>query len=1023
MDKADEFIRDKQRKSAIAMAAERAMHDRSSSAGGGAGGVVGAMDSHPVSPSDETYRAAAAAAEEAQKLATDHASHSKGKGKGSLFSNFFHRKGGGSNSSNHSISSRSSHGGVVASPAPTKGFERTVSNGSGGGLPPMQETMEIASYGDPRPAESEISTVSMRPSGASEEDESEELEEAQIRLEIQQQQQQQQREKEIRESAAVEAEIRRRKEERQRREQEEEEERLRKAEEERLRRSSPRQKMQSIIDHLADATRSSTDNVTILRARRTEMVKERARLEKAERYAEQQRDVAETQQTAAAEDEDFESADRLAGVIEKHSREKEEHSIMCKRINESIIQLDKEKEAASKAVSVCFNSAHTQLKALEKEADDRSKEKGVLDQFATTSKRLSNETERLANDLKHIERDEEVWKEESKELTGQIEEETKEFVEKCTEASSKLEEVNKTIEDLRKQLAEAQSEASELIAEISTHTQSVDKIRSKYSRQLGRLEKKEQSVKESRWDWESEKESIEKARSAHEAVVVAHSEDMLSREKLIEDIKLECSVAKDYEEIVSSAFAYVSTDEKNSSSDLESEVLKYEAAVNEAARNVVAAETNIKNIKEELSAIEVRVPILEAEKKMAAGKRDFKAAGKASKEIKQASARKEQCVVALKGEAMECVELAKVELQKVTALLEEKKMIATEKSKEAGIELMGSLRSKIEELKSIRQRFATPESEKFGSESWGEDEEDSITVACVGAFIIESQILVLEAEGKSLGEKYGGWDSSDDVVEDTSVQSAPTFDSADDENDSEIVIDKNVLEKYISMRNEMNELDGAIEEAAEQEDFEKAAELEDRSQLVREQFEAAGFMTKKFERALKGFTSKRSATVTAADSAGNGENSPKKVINDSVLEKYASLCADIKELEASIETAVANDDFDEAAELEEKAQSARSDIDSLGFSVEELEAALKNSSDTAADDDDNAGNIDSSSETKARGEAENDAHEKVKENDSSSSDGGEKEECINLSNGDDVEMNENFSKEEKTTVDVGNEDG
>ena len=61
--------------------------------------------------------------EEVQKLVTDHASCSKRKGKWSLFSNFFHRKGGGSNSLNHSISSCSMHGGVVASSAPKKGCE------------------------------------------------------------------------------------------------------------------------------------------------------------------------------------------------------------------------------------------------------------------------------------------------------------------------------------------------------------------------------------------------------------------------------------------------------------------------------------------------------------------------------------------------------------------------------------------------------------------------------------------------------------------------------------------------------------------------------------------------------------------------------------------------------------------------------------------------------------------------------------------------------------------------------------
>mmetsp|Transcript_8377 Transcript_8377/g.14678 ORF Transcript_8377/g.14678 Transcript_8377/m.14678 type:complete len:599 (+) Transcript_8377:82-1878(+) len=157
MDKADEFIREKQRKSAIAMAAERAMQDKgpglmprtssmeSGASDGGGWKMNNAMPNSPASPTDETYQAAKAAAGEAKKLATNHASHSKGKA--SLFSNIFHRGkhgGGGSKLSKHGIPSHSSHGGVV-SPAPVSGmgFKRGGSNGSAGipsPLPPTQES-------------------------------------------------------------------------------------------------------------------------------------------------------------------------------------------------------------------------------------------------------------------------------------------------------------------------------------------------------------------------------------------------------------------------------------------------------------------------------------------------------------------------------------------------------------------------------------------------------------------------------------------------------------------------------------------------------------------------------------------------------------------------------------------------------------------------------------------------------------------------------------------------------------------
>lgn len=166
-----------------------------------------------------------------------------------------------------------------------------------------------------------------------------------------------------------------------------------------------------------------------------ELVKEKLTTQKADRYAEQQLKVAETQQTVAAEEEDFEAADRLGTVIDLHMKEKEKQSKICHKIDESIAELDAEKENASKSVAACFTEVQTKLSELQDEVDNRSKEEGVLSQFASTSKRLSNETERLANDLKHIERDEEVLAEEEKELSGLIGEETKEFDEKCLEAT------------------------------------------------------------------------------------------------------------------------------------------------------------------------------------------------------------------------------------------------------------------------------------------------------------------------------------------------------------------------------------------------------------------------------------------------------------------------------------------------------------------------------------------------------------------------------------------------------------
>ncbi|KAL9187888.1 hypothetical protein ACHAXT_006266 [Thalassiosira profunda] len=992
LDRAEEFLQEKQRRSALALAAERAVLDKGGAGSDNGGGWKLDNDDDggaPDSPRDETYMAAKAAAREARKLADHPPKH----GKQSLFSNIFGRNKGGSSSA---IPSHSAHGGVVGGGSPVPGrpslamLQRGGSNGSAASgspvpgmhpspLPATKELSDPPSYGSPRPDE-----------GAEDDEKRNEREFAQEthRLEAEKRQRD------------AEAEERRQEEERKSREEADRSELERKQEEERERRRSPRQKMQSILDRLADAARTSSDAVSALREARKELVTKKAEAEKAERYAAQQRKFAEAQQTLAAEAEDFEEADRLGTVIEQHAQERREHAKKCAAVGEAMAKLDEEREAASKAVAGCFATAVAQLGELEDVVEDKEREEGVLEQFAATSQRLSHESERLARDVRNIERDEGVLKEEQDELAKTIGEETRDVDEQRAAASTKLDEVNQTIADLRAQLMEAEAAAFDLATEIKAHDQSIDAVKSKYARQIGRLAKKEQSVTEARADWESERASVAKAQAAHEAVVAAHAEDMLRKERLLGDIKAESAAATEFEEIVSGAFADVAgLNGEGAVGEGADEVLKYEAAVSEANQNLVAAEAHLQDLEEELSAIEVRVPVLESEKKAAAAQRDFKAAGKASKEIKDALARREECAAELAGAALEKRDFAQDELATIAALLEEKRAAAAERGREAGVARMGRLREKIDALASILKK----------SLNGNATDEDAINVACVGAFVVEGQIRALEGEGEALGAKWGGWEADDDA----SVQSAPTFESND--GNEATTVDREVLEKYLALRQELGELSAAVEEAAAAEDFEKADALA--TTLEEKMQSLGGFPLSDLEAALKNRPS--AAEKEDEGEADAEEASSEKSIDDDVLEKYSSLCDSIKATEAYIEIAVADEDFEKAAELEEQIQSAQAEVDSLGFPADDLEEALRRrDADIEGEKDSNDADETAADETaadeKVAEEAaadpeDEDSSEKIPDDhpasDKESGDGGDEEESS--------EMNGNASAQDE----------
>ena len=882
MQNAEEFIKEKQR-SAIAMAAQRAMSEKTSEtngSGSSSGWKIGNINTPALSPTDSEYQAAKAAAEEAHKMSAN-------KGKASLFSGvsgFFGRKSP-STPNDASSTSYSSHGGVVNNTIPVR---RTNSN-------PLSQTKEGGEphYGDTTNQNERDNDDARRI-----------VEERELAMFREKQMQEQERLERMAEAKRQQ----KKEEERKRLEQE----RLRQLEEQAKRRP-PREKMQAALDHFADVTRTSTDYVSQLRAQRSELVKQRMEAEKTERFAAQQISYAEAQQAQAAEDEDFEAADRLASDIERHTLERKKQVEIVKSIDRTISQIEKQRDAASKAVVSCFADIHVKLKELQADIDDRKKEDEILQQFAKTSQRLSSETERLSNDLKHIERDESVLADEQKELESQITEETKEFEEKRAEATEKLEIVDKEVEELRKKLADAEGRAACLNKEISSYMDSIKIVRAKYSRQLGRLEKKDQSVKESRAEWQTEQESIVKAKAAHESVVAAHSEEMMAREKLIEDIKAEVAVATEFEDFVSTAFdATDFIDDDNHAVD--SEVLKYEAALDEANNNVLSAEAKIENLQDEISAVDARVPILEAEKKAAAAKRDFKAAGKASKEIKDALTRKEQCEAELSGEVMERLKLAKEELRKVTLLLEEKKSFAAQKEKEASLKGMETLREKIVHLQSIVKEFSADSCES-----------DSINVACVGAFVIDSQISVLKAKGEALGSKYGCWASA--ALDDSPADRNNCKDDAP----SDAVIDDDTLQAFFTLSGEIEELQAKIEQAAVDEDYDTATDLEEKVESLRSKMKSLGYSPEMMASALEN----KDRDVSSHETSSN-------ILDESLLNKYDSLKTYVEQLEADIKTAVADENFDDAAELEEKVQVAKTEIESLGYSVDDLEHALKN---------------------------------------------------------------------------------
>ena len=671
---------------------------------------------------------------------------------------------------------------------------------------------------------------------------------------------------------------------------------------------SPTEEFEDMLKQFRETVALSMAEVTRLRQHRSGLLEERFLTSAKERLATQQKAQAEAQLQAAAEAEDFELADRMGSLMDAHERERLEFAAILDNIGRALKQLDLQKKELVEGVSKCFSDIQEKLKAfLDEQQSKDTKDNGeAMKTFAAVSKQLSTENDRLQHDWKHLQRDADLVAEERKELEAAISEQSGEYKKMRDDAKARLSKVEEEIEELRKKLNAKQKEAAELRTEAAGHDEMILKIRVKFSRQLTRIQQKEADIKDNTNEWELEKKSYETHKEAHEAKVKAHSEALLARDKLLESLTTEVEMASKFEEIVSKEICFGITSNETDGVDqdlaqMQANVVKCEAAVSEAKEVLNASNAALSSLEEEVKSLEMRIPVLEDIKKAAATRRDFKAAGKASKEIKEASTRLKECQEDLLDEAKEKVTAAKEQLQKVTIELEEKRKVADDQERETSIAAMRRLADNIKRLMATKASVC------------GEYKENSVKAA--GAYVLDSQILSLKAEGQTFGHKYGMWD---DLM-------------------AEIGADKDNACSMPETTTSAAEKVPTVESSETVEESDVGAEV-----------------------------------VETEKPAEDAKTKAEK------LQTFRDLTKQLKEIEASLERAAAEEKYDEAAELDEALQMLVSETAALGLTEEEMTEALADSSES-----EDAGETDKpdGDEKKSEDEDEDQTAEQVGEND------------------------------------------
>jgi len=643
---------------------------------------------------------------------------------------------------------------------------------------------------------------------------------------------------------------------------------------------------------------------------------------------------------AAIDEEDYEQADELGQKVDAHKREKSEVENMLASNKSALEKLESESTSLGELVVSCFEDLALRLDDLKKKevASEKKDDNETLTQYASISKQLSAEHERLQQDLKHLERDEQLVGEERKELEDSINDQTGEIIKQKEEAESKLTEVDKEIEDLRNALQMKQKEAADLRTQMFGFEDSISKVRVKFSRQLTRVDKKEVSVKESRREWEVENEQHQKQKEAHELQVKTHSDTLLAHEELMKTLESELQLSKEFSQIIPTQLGFMEEeseaeekdgDDEESLAQLKANVVKCEGAIDVVKKSLKMASTAIQNLQNERDMLVARIPELETQKKAAAASRNFKAAGKFSKEIKDANARIKACEDDLNGEAKEKKASAEEDLRKLDSELLEAKKVADAKEKLSGEKRMEILAKKIAQL--VEEKL----------EKCGEIESEGKSVKSVAARVLEGQIKILKDEGHEIGSKYGGWDElmasifPDEAEAKSSIEESDQnpSSSVDQEDSQENVVGGLTSEERLAKAKELlakcSELEVKVYDAAEREDFEAAGELQEALDKINIEIEELNITD---EECLL-----LAEMDTAPDTSPPEEEQQEHLTPEERLAKAKELVTRQSDLEQKVEEAAEKEDFEAAEELQTTLDQVSAELTELYITDEERE--------------------------------------------------------------------------------------
>lgn len=447
----------------------------------------------------------------------------------------------------------------------------------------------------------------------------------------------------------------------------------------------------------------------------------------------------EADQNSLCDKEQYEEADALDATIQELkdmiSKELEEVASGAKKLvifAENLLGLTRDRASLSV-------QALERVEALELEGKEAFRETEERCQRRVSAEEARMESERKRMDLaqSHLQKDSENLQEEWQQVNEAIDQQTTEDVAERDKAVSQRGKLDEEIQELERLLASKLEERKELTQVVDSCDIRIACIRSKFEKQLGRLEGKQKRLEEAQKEMELDTQQVSqmeaelrKEREALKEQEGQHQRQMKEIRKTSKELRRQRWFLA---EVIQRRVVWQKLMEphRDSLSEARSKWEETTQKCIELSATSASQEAEAAKLRSQIDAHVQMLPSLEAEKKLAVASRSFKEAGRLTEEIRRRQEGKEKFEAELES------------LQAGLAAAREALATSRQSEQEAQVELLKVEENcAIEELRVLRHQVADLE-ELCKSPALAADRR-----------LYEQEVCVMKRQQEHLSKKY-----------------------------------------------------------------------------------------------------------------------------------------------------------------------------------------------------------------------------------------------------------------------------